>query len=102
MVHKSKILFVCGRNKWRSPTAVEIYKNDPRIDVRFAGVSGKSLHPISNSDIEWADVILVMETKYKARIQRLFQDFRLPPIKSLEIPDEYEYMDEELTSHLTV
>ncbi len=96
MTDKPKILFFCGRNKWRSPTTYAIYKSDPRIEVRSAGVSGKSPHPISNSDIEWADVILIMEPKYKARIQGLFRDLKLPPINSLEIPDEYEYMDEEL------
>ena len=26
----------------------------------------------------------------------LFRDLELPPIESLDIPDEYEYMDEEL------
>src|SRR5512139_3631699 len=33
------ILFVCGRNKWRSPTAERLYRNDNRIEVRSAGVS---------------------------------------------------------------
>jgi protein-tyrosine phosphatase len=93
---KPRILFVCGRNKWRSPTAQNIYKNDPRMEVRSAGVSGKSPHPISNSDLLWADLILIMESKYRGRIQGLFRNLRLPPIESLDIPDEYEYMDEEL------
>ncbi len=95
-MNKPKILFVCGRNKWRSPTAQNIYKNDSRIEVRSAGVSEKSPHPISNSDLLWADLVLIMESKYRGRIQGLFRNLRLPPIKSLDIPDEYEYMDEEL------
>ena len=95
-MNKPKILFVCGKNKWRSPTAQNIYRNDPRIEVKSAGVSGKSPHPISNSDLLWADLVLIMESKYKSRILGLFRDIRLPPIKSLDIPDEYEYMDEEL------
>jgi protein-tyrosine phosphatase len=93
---KPKILFVCGRNKWRSPTAARIYRNDPRVDVRSAGMSGKSPHPISNSDLEWADLVLVMERRYKGKLMGLFRDLELPPIESLDIPDEYEYMDEEL------
>ena len=95
-MNKPKILFVCGKNKWRSPTAQNIYRNDPRIEVKSAGVSGKSPHPISNSDLLWADLVLIMESKYKSRILGLFRDIRLPPIKSLDIPDEYEFMDEEL------
>jgi protein-tyrosine phosphatase len=93
---KPHILFVCGKNKWRSPTAEHIYRNDARIDVRSAGLSGKSRHPISSGDIEWADLILVMESGYKSRILELFRDLALPKIENLDIPDEYEYMDEEL------
>ncbi len=87
---------MCGRNKWRSPTAWRIYKNDRRIEARSAGVSEKSPHQISTVDIEWADLILVMEIQHKSRIQSLFGGKSLPEINVLDIPDEYEYMDEEL------
>jgi predicted protein tyrosine phosphatase len=93
---KPHILFVCGKNKWRSPTAERIYKNDKRIEVRSAGMSAKSKHPISNDDIEWSDLILVMEDGYKAWILGLFSDLSLPKIENLDIPDDYEYMDEVL------
>ena len=93
---KPRILFVCGKNKWRSPTAERIYRNDKRIEIRSAGMSGKSKHVISNHDIEWADLILVMESKYKLRILGLFRGLPLPKIENLEIPDEYEYMADEL------
>ena len=93
---KPHILFVCGKNKWRSPTAERIYKNDQRIEVRSAGLSGKSKHPISNDDVVWADLILVMESGYKSRIMGLFRGLTLPTIENLDIPDEYEFMDEEL------
>lgn len=95
-MNKPKILFICGRNKWRSPTAENIYRNDPRIEVKSAGTSDKSPHPISISDLLWADLVLVMEGKYKGKISGLFRDIHLPAIKSLDIPDEYSYMDEEL------
>ena len=95
-MNKPKILFVCGRNKRRSLTAQTIYKKDTRIEVRSAGTSEKSPHPISRSDILWADLILVMESKYKERIRELFRDIKLASIRSLDIPDEYEYMDGEL------
>lgn len=96
MLNKPKILFVCGRNKWRSPTAKKVYKNDARINVRSAGMSDKSPHQISSSDIEWADLILVMERKYKTQILSKFRDYKISSIESLEIPDDYEYMDDEL------
>jgi protein-tyrosine phosphatase len=102
MKEKPNILFVCGRNKRRSPTAVKIYKNDLRINVRSAGVSGKSQTQLSNKLVEWADIILVMENKYKARILGTFHHVDLPRIENLDIPDEYQYMDEELIDLIKV
>lgn len=93
---KPHILFVCGRNQWRSPTAERIYRNDSRIAVRSAGVSEQSPHRISSADIAWADLILVMEERYAQAIQAQFRRFTLPPIRSLDIPDEYAFMDTEL------
>jgi protein-tyrosine phosphatase len=51
---------------------------------------------VTHQDVEWADLILVMERKHKARLIEAFRDLDLPPIDSLEIPDEYQYMDAEL------
>ena len=93
---KPHILFVCGRNQRRSPTAERIYRNDARIAVRSAGISEKSPHRISSVDIAWADLILVMEEDYAQAIRTQFRRATLPPIKSLDIPDEYGLMDAEL------
>lgn len=95
-MNKPNILFVCGRNKWRSPTAVNVYKNDSRINVRSAGMSSKSNHTISGKDLEWADLAIVMESKYKSNIIVNYRDFQLPHVESLDIPDEYNFMDDEL------
>lgn len=91
-----KILFVCGRNKWRSPTAERIYRNDSRVQVRSAGVSSSVQRQVSQKDIEWCDLILVMEQKYKEYIVKKFKTLQLPPVYSLDIPDDYQFMDEEL------
>jgi predicted protein tyrosine phosphatase len=90
------ILFVCGKNKWRSPTAQAIYKNDSRVNVRSAGVKSDAKRKISKKDIEWADLILVMENKYRKWIKDHFKYMYFPTIDSLEIPDNYNFMDEEL------
>jgi predicted protein tyrosine phosphatase len=89
-------LFVCGRNQWRSPTAARVYKNDQRIEVRSAGVSAASPHPLSQKDLEWADLVLVMEHRHKKRIVETYRALDLPRIIVLDIPDRYEFMDEEL------
>jgi predicted protein tyrosine phosphatase len=96
MQEKPNIIFVCGRNKKRSKTAGQIFRNDHRFSVRSAGVSAKSNHQINGNDIEWADHILVMERRYGKRIAETFRDYHLPPIETLEIDDIYEYMDETL------
>lgn len=54
-----------------------------------------------SKDVEWADVIFVMEQKHKNRLKEEFN--RLLGLKSvhvLDIPDEYKYMDDELVEIL--
>ncbi len=91
-----RVLFVCGKNKWRSPTAERLYRHDPRLEVRSAGMSASSRHPITARDLSWAELVLVMEPGYGKRIHDQFRGLPLPVVADLDIPDEYEYMDEEL------
>ena len=64
--------------------------------VRSAGTSDSSKRRITEGDLLWADLILVMERKYAARIRALFPDAAISAMRALEIPDEYEYMEVEL------
>lgn len=96
------ILFICSRNQWRSPTAERVWKNCPDINVRSAGTSSSAKRTVSIKDIEWADVILVMEEKHKNRLQTSFRRTLLhKELYILDIPDEYQFMDTELVSILT-
>lgn len=91
------VLFVCSRNQWRSPTAEEIWRRDPRVNVRSAGTSPSARHPVSADDLRWADIILVMEQKHKTRLLAEYpEDVRDKRLHVLEIPDDYRYMDPEL------
>jgi len=91
------VLFVCSRNQWRSPTAERMFKGHPVIIARSAGTSLSARHRISHVDIDWADVILVMENKHRERIVADYaQLIEHTPIHVLDIPDEYKYMDPEL------
>lgn len=78
MPQKPHILFVCGRNQWRSPTAAETYASDQRIEVRSAGVSPLSAHRVSKQDLEWADLVLVMEPKHEERLVGMFRQGGAP------------------------
>lgn len=101
MNYRPNILVVCGRNKKRSRTAEHIFKNDDRFSIRSAGMSSKSTHKLSEKDINWADIIFVMESGYRSHIWGIFRHMELPPIEVLDIEDEYEFMDEELIYLLT-
>lgn len=103
MAGRIKILFVCGRNRWRSPTAERIYRDDIRVSVRSAGVNGNSRRQVSDSDLDWADLVLVMERRYTLRIKSHFQNREcFPPIESLEIQDDYAPMSQELIDLIRV
>ncbi|MEL7075867.1 MAG: phosphotyrosine protein phosphatase [Cyanobacteria bacterium J06648_1] len=90
------LLFVCFKNKWRSPTAETLYRRDPRVVVRSAGISSSASKKISSQNICWADLILVMENKHKKAIIRQYLHLELPQIIVLDIPDDYQYMSAEL------
>ncbi|PCJ60060.1 MAG: phosphotyrosine protein phosphatase [Planctomycetota bacterium] len=92
-----KVLFICSRNQWRSPTGEKVWRERFGFQARSAGTSPKAKKKVSAKDIEWAEIILVMEKKHK---QRLLKDFSEPvkfkKIDVLNIPDDYGYMDTEL------
>lgn len=101
MTERPNILVVCGRNKKRSRTAEYIFKNDNRFNIRSAGLSPSSERKISEKDLNWADLVFVMENDQRAKINNLYRHLELPAIEVLNIPDDYEFMNEELVEILT-
>ena len=94
---RTHVLFVCSRNKWRSPTAEQIFRDDARLAVRSCGLSRQAVRKISAKDLQWADIVFVMEAEHRKRILDRFRDLLLAAsIHVLDIPDEYQYMDPEL------
>jgi predicted protein tyrosine phosphatase len=100
-VDNIKLLFVCSKNKWRSLTAEKIFSEYQEYDVRSAGTENGARIKVNEGHIGWADIIFVMEKKH---VRRLNDKFRYSLINkrivSLGIPDEYEFMDEELIETL--
>jgi predicted protein tyrosine phosphatase len=96
-----RILFVCSKNQWRSPTGEAIYRQNPFVRVRSAGTSPKARHRVSHADIEWADFIFVMESKHRQRIMADFPEAtRYREIHVLGIEDNYQLMDPELIDEI--
>ncbi len=95
------ILFVCSRNKWRSATAEHIFKNHPTHQVRSAGTEPSARIKLSAKHLLWADLIFVMEKKHKQRISEQFgNNIDHAAMVVLNIPDEYQYIDEALIEEL--
>ncbi len=97
------LLFVCSRNQWRSPTAEEIYKNNPGYQARSAGTEAGARIKLTAKLVGWADIIFVMEKKHKQRITEKFPDEAgQSEIIVLDIPDDYPYMDQELVDMIRI
>lgn len=88
MTNKPNLLVICARNKKRSRTAEYIFKNDVRFNIRSAGLSTKSEKKISEQDIVWASLILVMEYEHKERIVEIYRHIQPPRIEVLNIEDD--------------
>ncbi|MGB0866084.1 MAG: low molecular weight protein tyrosine phosphatase family protein [Granulosicoccaceae bacterium] len=92
-----RILFLCSKNKLRSPTAEAIFCNVEGWHVASAGISKDAQVRVSLEDMEWADVIFVMENGHKRKLKALFgAAINEQRLVSLDIPDDYEFMDTSL------
>ncbi len=108
-MHKTKLLFLCSRNQWRSPTAEALFKNHPHYDARSAGTTDRARIKVTACHLGWADLIFCMERKHADALRQKFpEDLVGKPITVLRIPDDFQRDDpaliallrEKLTPHL--
>ena len=99
MTHK--VLFICGKNRLRSPTAEHVFSDWPGIETSSAGVNADSDNPVTPELLEWANTIFCMErshcTKLSSRFKRHLGQAK---IICLGIPDSFDYMAPELIALL--
>jgi predicted protein tyrosine phosphatase len=67
-----RLLFVCARNRLRSPTAEAVFAAVPGIEAESAGIAPDASNPITPEQIGWADIVLVMEPAHRAKLARMF------------------------------
>jgi len=92
-----RVLFICGQNRLRSPTAEKIFSSYPGIEVASAGINHDAQEPLTVELIEWADLIFVMERNHRTKLSKKFRPYlKNKRITCLEIPDQYDYMDSTL------
>lgn len=96
-----RILFLCSQNKLRSPTAEAIFADHPAVEVDSAGLNPDAEVPLSEEQVEWADLILVMEKTHRHRLNRKFKAaLRGKRVAVLDIPDDYDFMEPALVALL--
>ena len=96
-----KVLFVCSRNRIRSLTAEHLFQKMPGLQVRSAGTEADARVRVNAGHIGWADLIVVMEKRHRERLaQRFGAELEGKRVECLDIPDDFEYMDEELVATL--
>ena len=96
-----RVLFICSANKLRSPTAEHVFADWPDIETDSAGIGNDAEVIVSREQIDWADLIFVMERSHQSRLRKKFKDeVSGKRLICLGIPDEYEYMDEALVKLL--
>ena len=96
-----KLLFVCTRNRLRSPTAEAVLNQVDGVTAISAGTNHDAETPLSGDLIEWADRINVMENGHKKKINQAFAALlKDKPVRNLAIPDNYRFMDAELVARI--
>ena len=91
------VLFICSRNRLRSPTAEQVFANRPGIETSSAGLNNDAENPVTPEILRWADLIFVMERAHRNKLSARFKPhLGRARVICLEIPDEYEFMDPEL------
>lgn len=95
------VLFICGKNRLRSPTAEQLFADWPGVTTSSAGVSNDADVVVDAETLEWAGLIVVMEPAHRrklvARFRHVLKDKR---VVCLDIPDLFEYMQPELIEML--
>ena len=90
-------LFVCSRNRLRSPTAEAIFATWENVETDSAGTSPDADVQLSADQIEWADTIFVMEARNRSLLAKRFQkQVKGNLVICLDIKDNYAFMQPEL------
>jgi len=80
-----KVLFVCNLGENRSRTAAHMFKD--KYETKYAGVLDNL---VTKEQMEWADVVVVMEEHQKRRLRAMFPDTN-KKIINLDISDAYAF-----------
>jgi predicted protein tyrosine phosphatase len=93
----TNVLFVCSANRLRGPTAEQVFSSWPGIETDSAGISNDADIMLSTEQVEWADIIFVMEKTHRNKLSKKFRaSLNGKRVICLDIPDDYAFMDPDL------
>jgi len=92
-----RVLFLCSRNRLRSPTAEQVFAAWPDLETDSAGLADDADTPLSTEQLEWAELIMVMEVQHRRRLLVHYRaHLKGKRVVVLGIRDEYGFMQPEL------
>ena len=96
-----RALFICTQNRLRSPTAEQVFASWPDVESDSAGLGNDAEVPLSTEQLDWANIIFVMEKTHRNRLGQKFRaHLNGKRVICLDIPDDYDYMQPELVKLL--
>lgn len=97
-----RVLFLCGKNRCRSPTAEVVFGRLAGVETDSAGVRDDADVVVSAEQVVWADVVAVMERRYLKPLQQRvgMAVLRGKKVVNLDVADDYDAMDEALIALL--
>jgi len=95
-----RVLFICSRNRLRSPTAEALFAA-PDVETDSAGLAPDADCVLSREQVELADLIFVMEKQHRAKLkQRFAASLQGKKVVCLDVPDRFQFMQPELIALL--
>ena len=89
-----RVLFVCSRNRLRSPTAEAVVAGWPGVSAVSAETAPDADARVSADLVEWADVVVAFEAAHRRRLARAFGELLAGTrVVVLDVADEYGFMD---------
>lgn len=96
-----RALFICSRNRLRSPTAEAVFAQWPNVETDSAGLAPDADVQLDADQLDWGEVIFVMERSHRRHLsQRFGARLRGKRVVCLDIPDNYVFMQPELVALL--
>ncbi|MEM7744927.1 MAG: phosphotyrosine protein phosphatase [Pseudomonadota bacterium] len=97
----SRVLFLCGEGRTLSPTAAQIFSDRQSVSTDFAGVDRDAQDSLTPDQLDWADLIIVMERRHQTRLNERFGRMLAgKKVVTLDIRDRYTFMEAALIEEL--